>query len=117
MNKADFFLRFAQNSFVTYWYTQHNDALLYFQHDTLLPAKLVLERFAPVHRGSVHWGVARRIHRRVPLALYHIHNGRVIRLRPVLGLDVAHVTAYNDIQCVTNEFQNENVNAMTGGHT
>ena len=87
-------------------------------HDTLLPAKLVLERFAPVHRGSVHWGVARRIHRRVPLALYHIRNGRVIRLRPVLGLDVAHVTAYNDIQCVTNEFQNENVNAMmTGGHT
>ena len=53
VNKADFFLRFAQNSFVTYWYTQHNDALLYFQHDTLLPAKLVLERFAPVHRGSV----------------------------------------------------------------
>ena len=64
-------------------------------HDALLPAKLVLERFAPVHRGSVHWGVARRIHRRVPLALYHIRNGRVIRLRPVLGLDVAHVTAYN----------------------
>ena len=36
MNKADFFFRFAQNSFVTYWYTQHNDALLYFhtQHTT-----------------------------------------------------------------------------------
>ena len=35
VNKAEFFLRFAQNSFVTYWYTQHNDALLYFQtHNT-----------------------------------------------------------------------------------